>query len=45
MTTPKDVIKQIEYYATALKAPWIRDSAARLADQARDAGWTHEEYR
>jgi len=43
-STPKDTIKQIEYYATALKAPRIRDSAARLADQARDAGWTHEEY-
>src|SRR5215475_13665392 len=42
--TPKDTIRQIEYYATALKAPRIRDSAARLADQARDAGWTHEEY-
>src|SRR5690349_16018920 len=41
---PKDTIKQIEYYATALKAPRIRDSAARLGEQARDAGWTHEEY-
>ena len=30
--TPKDTIKQIEYYAAALKAPRIRDSAARLAD-------------
>ena len=43
-TTPKDTIKQIEYYAAALKAPRIRDSAARLAEQARDSGWTHEEY-
>jgi hypothetical protein len=24
--TPKDTIKQIEYYAAALKAPRIRDS-------------------
>jgi hypothetical protein len=40
---PADAIRQIEYYATALKAPRIRDSAARLADQARDAGWTHEQ--
>ena len=31
-------------YAQALKAPRIRESAARLADQARDGGWTHEEY-
>ncbi|MBF6302968.1 ATP-binding protein [Nocardia amamiensis] len=44
MAAPKDTAKQIEYYAAALKAPRIRDSAARLADQARDAGWTHEEY-
>jgi hypothetical protein len=27
-----------------LKAPRIRDSAARLADQARDQGWSHDEY-
>jgi DNA replication protein DnaC len=44
MAIPTDALKQIEYYATALKAPRIRDSAARLADQARDAGWSHEEY-
>jgi len=44
MSTERDTNKQIEYYATALKAPRIRDSAARLADQARDAGWSHEEY-
>ncbi len=36
--------KQIDYLARALKAPRIREAAARLADQARDAGWTHEEY-
>ena len=27
-----------------MKAPRIREAAARLADQAREAGWTHEEY-
>ena len=43
MSIERDTNKQIEYYATALKAPRIRDSAARLADQARDAGWSHEE--
>ena len=36
--------KQIEYLTRALKAPRIREAAARLADQARDAGWSHEEY-
>jgi DNA replication protein DnaC len=37
-------IKQIHYLATALKAPRITEAAARLADHARDAGWTHEDY-
>ncbi len=37
-------IKLVEHYAHALKATRIRDCAARLADQARDSGWTHEEY-
>ena len=39
-----DAVKQIHYLAAALKAPRITESAARLADQARDAGWTHEDY-
>ncbi|MFZ0322602.1 MAG: IS21-like element helper ATPase IstB, partial [Actinomycetes bacterium] len=42
-TTP-DSVKQIHYLAAALKAPRITEAAARLADQARDAGWTHEDY-
>ena len=40
----EDPIKAVLHYAQALKAPRIRDSAVRLAEQARDAGWTHEEY-
>jgi DNA replication protein DnaC len=39
-----EAIKQITYLASALKAPRITEAAARLADQARDAGWTHEDY-
>jgi DNA replication protein DnaC len=39
-----DAVKQITYLAGALKAPRITEAAARLADQARDAGWTHEDY-
>ena len=27
-----------------MKEPRITESAARLADHARDAGWTHEDY-
>ena len=39
-----DLDKQIAYLATALKAPRIREAASRLAAQARDTGWTHEDY-
>ncbi len=39
-----ETVKQIHYLAAALKAPRIGQAAARMADQARDAGWTHEEY-
>jgi DNA replication protein DnaC len=47
MTTAKttsDAVKEITYLAAALKAPRIIEAATRLADQARDAGWTHEDY-
>lgn len=37
-------ITHLTYLASALKAPGIIESATRLADHARDAGWTHEEY-
>ena len=39
-----DTVKQIHYLAAALKAPRITEAAQRLAGQARDAGWTHEDY-
>ena len=42
--TSTDAVKQITYLAAALKAPRITEAATRLADQARDAGWTHEDY-
>ena len=42
--TSTEAVKQITYLAGALKAPRITEAAARLADQARDAGWTHEHY-
>jgi DNA replication protein DnaC len=46
MTTPSsgDTAKQLRYLAAALKAPRITETAQRLAEQARDAGWTHEDY-
>lgn len=43
-TAPSESVKQITYLAAALKAPRITEAAMRLADQARDAGWSHEEY-
>ena len=46
MTTTKtpEALKQLQYLASALKAPRIVESAGRLADQARDAGWSFEDY-
>ncbi|MGC5173356.1 IS21-like element helper ATPase IstB [Microbacterium sp. DT81.1] len=39
-----DAVKQITYLASALKAPRITEAASRMADQARDAGWSFEDY-
>jgi DNA replication protein DnaC len=44
MPAAKETIGQIEYYSRAMKAPRIREAATRLADQAREGGWTHEDY-
>ena len=44
MGTAEDTLKQIDYLALAMKAPRIRDAAQRLANQATEAGWTHQEY-
>jgi DNA replication protein DnaC len=44
MSNPTDALKQIRYLAAALKAPRITEAAGRLAEQARDASWTHEDY-
>jgi DNA replication protein DnaC len=45
MATPSsEPVKQITYLAAALKAPRITETAARLADHARDSNWTYEEY-
>ena len=39
-----DPLKDIEHYAQVMKALRIRESAARLAEQARSDGWSHEDY-
>ena len=43
-TAGSESLKQITHLAAALKAPRITEAAARLADHARDTGWTHEDY-
>ena len=43
-TVTTETLKHITHLAAALKTPRITESAARLADHARDAGWTHEDY-
>jgi DNA replication protein DnaC len=43
-TSSGEAIKQLHYLAGALKAPRITEAAERLADQARDAGWSFEDY-
>src|SRR3954467_4320444 len=43
-THHSEALKQLTYLASALKAPRITEAPGRLADHARDAGWTHEEY-
>ncbi|WP_203569001.1 IS21-like element helper ATPase IstB [Aestuariimicrobium ganziense] len=43
-TKTTEVDKQLHYLAGAMKAPRILEAAGRLADAARDAGWTYEDY-
>jgi DNA replication protein DnaC len=40
----KDVAADLAFLTRALKAPALRDSAARLAERARAEAWSHEEY-
>ena len=43
-STSDDTVKQIALPRRRAQGPRITEAAARLADQARDAGWTHEDY-
>jgi len=43
-TTQTDQVKQLTYLAGSLKAPRILEAAGRLAEQARAAGWSFEDY-
>ena len=44
MSGPGDVAKEIIYATRELKTPVVREVFNQLADQARDEGWSHEEY-
>ena len=37
----RDVASELEYLTRALKAPTLRESIDRLAQPAREEGWTH----
>ena len=43
-THMKDAASEIAFLTRALKAPTLRDGAARLAERARAESWSHEEY-
>jgi DNA replication protein DnaC len=43
-TASRDLAAELAYLTRALKAPTLRESAARLADRARAEAWSHEEY-
>ena len=43
-TENSEALKQLAYLSSAMKAPRIIESASRLADHARAANWSHEEY-
>ncbi len=40
----KDVAGEVRFLARELKAPVIADTFTALGDQAREQGWSHEEY-
>ena len=44
MSASSEASKQVIYLAGALKAPRIAEAASRLAETARDAEWSFEDY-
>jgi DNA replication protein DnaC len=44
LTANRDLASELVFLTRALKAPALRDSAARLAERARAEAWSHEEY-
>jgi|GEM_PF-2831333 len=44
MRSGKDLTAEIAFLARELKTPVIAETFTTLGDQAREAGWSHEEY-
>jgi hypothetical protein len=44
VTASRDLASELVFLTRALKAPTLRDSAARLAERARAESWSREEY-
>jgi DNA replication protein DnaC len=40
----RDLTAELAFLTRSLKAPTLRDSAARLAERARTESWSHEEF-
>jgi DNA replication protein DnaC len=40
----RDVMGEVVFLTRALKAPSLREAVPRLADRAREEGWSHEEF-
>jgi hypothetical protein len=40
----RDLTAEIAFLTRALKAPTLRDCVDRLANRAREQGWSHEEF-
>jgi DNA replication protein DnaC len=40
----RDLSSEVAFLTRALKAPALRESAARLAERARAESWSHEEF-
>ena len=43
-TTEPSLDAQLVYLTRALKAPAMREAIPRLAERARNDGWTHEQF-
>ena len=40
----RDLLSEVAFLASELKTPVINETFSMLGDQAREEGWSHEEY-